>query len=252
MSSSRLKPSVTPATALAIRLRDRPWNFLNCASSEARFATSVPSTTSKVMPSGCPWRSWPLGPLTSTALSSTLIVTPFGIVMGFLPIRDISQLSAVGIGRPLPNVAEDFAADAGLHRRASGHHAARRGEDARAQPRQHFRHVLLAEVDAAARAADPLDARNQLLAVRPVLEEQAQRLDRRGRRDHDLVQQLEALDVALVLEDAGDLGLDPRRGHVDARLLGGHRVPDPREHVCDRVSHTLLTFNLASWCVGDL
>ena len=41
MSSSRLKPSVTPVTAFAARLRDRPWNFLNCASSDSRLATIV-------------------------------------------------------------------------------------------------------------------------------------------------------------------------------------------------------------------
>ena len=81
------------------------------------------------------------------------------------------------------------------------------------------------------------DAGDQLLAVRPVLQEQAQRLDRRRRLRDGVVEELEALDVALVLQDPRDLGLHPRRGHVDARVLGGHRVADPREHVCDRISH---------------
>src|SRR4030095_12056342 len=228
MSSSRLKPSVTPRTAFAIRLRDSPWNLRNCASSEARFATSVPSATSKLMPAGCAWRSWPFGPFTSTALSTTLTVTPFGIVIGFFRIRDIS----------LPDVTEDFAADAGLHRRAPGHHAARGRQDARAEPGEHFRHVLLAEIHAPSRTADPWAAGDQPLPVRPVLEEQPQRLGLR-RRAGRVLEQLEALDVTLVLEDAGDLGLQARRRHVNARLLGGHRVPDPREHVCDRVCHIL-------------
>src|SRR6185436_14588826 len=172
MSSSRLNPSVTPRTALAIRLRDRPWNFRNCGSSDPRFATSVPSLTSKLIPAGCAWRSCPLGPFTSTALSSTLTVTPFGIVIGFLPIRDISLVSPAYASpctvhrapctlhpapRPvLPDVAEDFAADARLHGRAPGHHAARGRQDAGAQAGEHLRHVLLAEIHAPAGTADPL------------------------------------------------------------------------------------------------
>jgi len=38
---------------------------------------------------GCAWRSFPFGPCTSTAPSTILTVTPLGIVIGFLPIRDI-------------------------------------------------------------------------------------------------------------------------------------------------------------------
>ena len=115
-------------------------------------------------------------------------------------------------GRPLhlhalPNIAEDFPADAGFHGGAAGHDAARRREDARAEARQHFRHVFLAEVDPAARAADALHARDEPLAVRTVLQEQAQRLGLGGRLLGRVVQQLEPLNVPFVLEDAGDLGL---------------------------------------------
>src|SRR4029450_1451838 len=73
-----------------------------------------------------------------------------------------------------PNVTEDFAADTGLHGRPAGHHAARGRQDAGPQPAEHFRHILLAEVDAAAGTADALHAGDQALAVRPVLEEQRQ------------------------------------------------------------------------------
>src|SRR5437867_7655260 len=41
------------------------------------------------MPEGKACRSLPFGPCTSTAPSCTLTVTPLGIVIGFLPIRDI-------------------------------------------------------------------------------------------------------------------------------------------------------------------
>src|SRR6185503_13156944 len=109
MSSSRLKPSVTPATALATRLRARPWNLPRPGSSPTREAVRWPSVSSKLIPAGYPWRSLPFGPCTSTAPSTTLTVTPLGIVIGFLPIRDIADS---------PDVAQHFAADAGLDRLA--------------------------------------------------------------------------------------------------------------------------------------
>src|SRR4029453_8343407 len=232
MSSSRLKPSVTPATALAMRLRDRPCSLPSCGSSLAVFAVRWPSESSKLMPAGCAWRSWPFGPFTSMAPSTTLTVTPFGMVMGFLPIRDMVVS---------PNVAEDFAADTSLHRGSSGHPSARGRQDARAETCQHVGHIVAAEVDAATWPADALDAGDQFLAVRSVLQEQPQRLGRGRRLGRRLVEDLEARDVALVLQDAGDLGLEPRRGHVDARVLGGHRVADPREHICDWIGHSFLS-----------
>src|SRR5207302_784964 len=112
-----------------------------------------------------------------------------------------------------------------------------RRQNARAEAREHFGHVFLAEVDAAAGTADALDTRDEPLAVRAVLEEQPQRARQRRVLDVRLLQQLEALDVTLVLKNARDVALDARRRHVDPRLLGGHRVADPREHICDWISH---------------
>src|SRR5438093_4137592 len=187
MSSSRLKPSVTPVTALAMRLRARPWNFASSGLSVTRLATRWPSLSSKLIPAGCAWRSLPFGPCTSTAPSTTVTVTPLGIVIGFLPIRDIvfpvgAELAPperADQGRPLPNVAQQLTADAGLHGCAAGHHAARGRQDAGAETGEHLRHVIASEIDAAARPADALDAGDQLLAMRPVFQEQPQRLDRR-------------------------------------------------------------------------
>ena len=56
------------------------------------------------------------------------------------------------------------------------------------------------------------------LAVRAVLQEHAAASAWRGWLGLRVVQHLEALDVALVLQDARDLGLQARRGHVDARV----------------------------------
>src|SRR6516164_8235305 len=119
------------------------------------------------MPAGYAWRSLPFGPWISTApgvWSRTLTVTPLGIAMGFLPIRDIAA--------SLPDVAEHFAAHARFRGRAPRHHPSRRRQDAGAEATEDFGHVLLAEVDAAPWPADALDAGDEPLTMRTVLQEQ--------------------------------------------------------------------------------
>ena len=53
----------------------------------------------------------------------------------------------------------------------------------------------------------------------------------------DRVQDLEALNVALALEDPRDFHLEARRRHVHAALTGNRGIPDARQHVCNRVCH---------------
>src|SRR5687767_7753089 len=225
MSSSRLKPLVTPSTALAIRVRARPWNLPRPGSGRAGVATSSAPFISNRMPGGIRCVSVPLGPLTSTASGDTLTFTPDGTGIGFLPIRDIAESS--------PDVAQHFAADTGLDGVAAGHHAVRGRENARAEPAHDARDVVSAEVDAPARPADPLETGNDRLAARSVLEREPQ--DRRRRLGG--VCHLEAADVAFALENLRDFNLEPRRRNLHARMARVHRVPDSREHVCDRVSH---------------
>src|SRR6187551_447672 len=233
MSSSFLKPWVTPTTALATRLRARPWNLpSSLSSSRTGRATRLASSCLKAMPGGRAWRSLPFGPCTSTTPSETWILTPLGIGMGFLPIRDMFNS---------PHVAEHFAADALAARLAPGHHAARRGQDGGAEAAEHRRHVLAPEVDAAAGAADPLDPGDHALAARTVLELHADRLLDGAlavaiRRLHGL----EALDVALELQDLGDLQLERRSRNVHARVPRDGGVPDPRQHVGNRIGHRSL------------
>src|SRR5215831_5805070 len=99
------------------------------------------------MPGGNAWLILPFGPCTSTPPSTTFTVTPFGIVMGFLPIRDIVHSGALPpvLINELPDVAEHFAADARFHGRLPGHHAAGRGQNAGAQTSQHLGHIVAAE-----------------------------------------------------------------------------------------------------------
>src|SRR6187402_371449 len=139
MSSSRLKPLVTPSTALAIRLRARPWNLPSAGSGRSGVAMSSLPWTANVTPGGMRCFRVPFGPFTSTAPACTVTVTPLGTAMGFLPIRDIASS---------PDVAEHFAADTGLHRVAARHHALRGREDARAEPAHDARNVSAAEIHA--------------------------------------------------------------------------------------------------------
>src|SRR5215470_16642271 len=240
MSSSFLKPSVTPTMAFAIRLRARPWNFPSSGSSVAGFATRCPSVKAKLMPEGWAWSSFPFGPCTSTAPSSTFTVTPFGIVIGFLPILDIvhSCNGAPPPTRPLPHVAQHLAAHTGLHGRPPRHHSPGRREDAGAQAGKDFRNLVAPEVHAASGTADPLDAGDEPLAVRSVFQSQPQHLSRRRALSRArLVDHLEAVDIAFVLQDARDLHFDPRRRDVDTGVLGRDAVSNPREHVRNRICH---------------
>src|SRR5262249_13025109 len=138
----------------------------------------------------------------------------------------------------LPDVAEHFAADARLDRVAARHDAARRGEDARAQAAHDLRHVVAPEVDAPAGPAHALEAGDHVLAARAVLQRQA---DHRALAVRLL--QLEAGDVAFLLEDLGDFRLEARRRNVHALVPRAHGVADPREHVCNRVSHLSILIN---------
>src|SRR5689334_6897557 len=149
MSSSFLNPSVTPVTALATRLRARPWNLFSSPSSRSSVATIVSLSCANRIPGGTGWRSVPFGPFTSTAPPSILTLTPLGIGIGFLPIRDIFSYLAFSTWRSLPDVAENFAADARLLGGAAGHHPARGRQDAGAQAAEHVRHIVDAEIDAA-------------------------------------------------------------------------------------------------------
>src|SRR5262245_5379951 len=216
MSSSFLNPSVTPETAFATRLRARPWNLRSSSSSRESLATSAPASCENRMPGGSGWRSLPFGPWTSTASGAIFTVTPFGIGIGFLPIRDIADPSrwspapdpssaAASSGetrrRPVtgdcsPYVAEHFAADAGLPRRAAGHHSARGREDARPQSAEDTGNILHTQVDAAPWTADPLQPGDDLLTPRSVLQEHAYELARLLALPHrGLLDDAKALDV---------------------------------------------------------
>src|SRR5579872_6987000 len=220
ISSSRVQPLVTPSTALFTSARARPWTA--ACESFSRTATRWPSFCSILMPAGRDVSSLPFGPCTRTVLPSNLTVTPLGSGIGFFPIRDIDRpwlfalgscLFAVGFGyKPrangqerffLPNLAQHFAAHALFAGLAAGHHPTRRGENVDSHASQHPRNFAAAHVDATAGTRYALGLRDSGFVVCAVFQVDPD----------DLVAFLfrgfEIGDVALFLQDAGNLQLQP-------------------------------------------
>src|SRR5262245_52144560 len=204
----------------AISDRVRPWSARSSPRSVGRVTISSSSWRSTFIRTGTCCVSSPSGPLTITRPGSMAMLTPAGTGIGRLPILLMSRS---------PDEGDDLAADAALSRGAVGDEPARSREDRGAHPAQDARQPVLSRVDAAAGLGHALQVGDHALAAAAVLQ-----------LDDELVERLAALDVvvldvALLLEEAGDLDLQLGRGHDDAvleRLVG---VPDPGEHVCDGI-----------------
>src|SRR5262245_51164705 len=209
---------------LAISERVRPCRLRWKPSSVGRSTRTTPSSlTTRI--SGCTrWLSAPRGPFTvTTASSPTVTSTPLGISMGCFPILLMSG--------PLPHVRQDLAADPVAGRVAVRHHTVRGRDDRDAQPAEHAGQAVMARVHPPAGLADALDAGDRALALRVVLERDAEHaLD-------PLALPLEPADVALVGEDPKDRLVHPRRGHDQVVLVRQVGVANPRQHVADRVVH---------------
>src|SRR5215469_8018992 len=244
ISSSLAQPLVTPSTALFTSARANPCTAA-CESSW-RIASRCPSFCSILMPTGSGVSSLPFGPCTATVLPSILTVTPFGIVIGFFPIRDIKfalspQLSALGkiaksCLRRLPNLAKHLAAQAFLARLSAGHHALRGGENIDTEPAQNARDLGAPHVNTAPGPRDTLHVRNGGFVVRAVLEVHT----------NDLVslffRRLVVRDVAFFFQNTGDLELQLRSGNIYLLVPRVNRIANTRQHVCDRIGqpHRLL------------
>jgi hypothetical protein len=111
-----------------------------------------------------------------------------------------------------PDEREDFAAQLRLTRLLAGHDPLARADDDDAEAAEHPRDIRLARIDAQAGLADPLEAGDHRDLPVDVLEGDAQV----GRRAVLLL--ADVGDEALVLEDAGDLALGPRRRDDNFRV----------------------------------
>src|SRR5579859_1557562 len=214
--------------------RLRPWIARACWLSSLRFTDTSPSARS-IVTSGWKTRlSSPFGPLTATSCPFTFTSTPLGSVIGSLPIRLMSSS---------PHVRQDLAAEGLLLGLAAGHEPRRRGDDRDAQATEDPRHLGLAGVHAQTRPADAPDARDRGRLAADVLELHHE-LGAGGKhlallRGLALARGLGrvAADEALGLQDAGDLDLHPARRDQHVLVPRGRGVPDPGEHVADRIVH---------------
>src|SRR5262249_41359659 len=125
----------------------------------------------------------------------------------------------------LPDLAEHFAAHALFARLAAGHHALGRGEDVDAEASQHTWDLVAPDVDAATGSRDALQVRDGGFVVAAVLQIDAQHLAA------FLFSGLEIGDVALFLEDAGDLQLQLGRRSIDLGMPRAHRVADAGQEI---------------------
>src|SRR5262245_35664507 len=242
MSSRFSYPSVTPWTMFRTSARVSPWSARFSRSSPTRLKTMRRAdwSTSTVIWRGTLCESLPFAPSTRISESTTLTFTVAGNSIGFFPIRDIARApesqsgpaeAATGSRRCSIHAAEILAADLALAAFAIGHDPLRRREDPDTQSIQHLLDVGDPFVDAAARLADALDARDQVLAVRPVLEVGA---DERGLHvGHDA----HVLQITLAHEDPRDILLDRRVRDVDGLPSNRLGVADPRQQIRDRVGH---------------
>src|SRR5512143_2291317 len=161
--------------------------------------------------------SSPLGPFTWTWVPFRSTVTPLGISTGIRPMRDTSYL--------LPDLAQDLAAHAQLAGARAGHDSLGSGKDRHAQTGKNPRDVGLLGVNAAPGSADALDARQHgpaLAALAHILDLEAQRLE----GSLLIVDDVEALQEALILQDACDLSLDLGARHRNLRLAGHDGIAD--------------------------
>src|SRR5438876_6360195 len=202
----------------AISERVRPCSARSSPRSVGRSTTIEPSSCVILIRCGTTCRSSPFGPDTVMRPGSTDTRTPAGTSMGFLPIRLMA----------LPDETDDFAADALRFGGAARDDAARGGQDGGAHAAEHARQAVLARVDAASRLRHALQVGEHALAAAAVLQ-----LDDELCVRAFAVRDVIVADVALLLEDAGDLDLQLRARHLRAivqRLVG---VADAREHVGD-------------------
>src|SRR3954451_3165919 len=181
----------------------RPWSCLWVFCSVGRLSTSWPSSRLTAM-SG--WRSRlsvPRGPVTVTRRPSIVTSTVDGTATGRRPIRDISRL---------PDERQDFAAELGPLGLRAGHDPLAGADDDDAEAAEDPRDVRLAGIDPETGLADPLEAGHDGDLAVDVLQGEAKDEAR------PVLLLVDVGDEALVLQDAGDLALRPRRRDDDLRV----------------------------------
>src|SRR5262249_19315073 len=197
------------------------------------------------------------GPFTWTRPGLMATFTPLGSSIGCFPIRLNGFSFWWKCAALSPDKADNFAADALLLGGAARDQAVGGGQDRDAHAAEHAGQPVLACVDAASRLRDALQVSDHPLAAAAELEVDDERLVRAvivlvRMRIVPRVRRLDVVvaDVALLLEQAGDLLFYPRVRHLDAVVQRSVCVADPAEHVCDGVSQHRLLLYLPSEAIG--
>src|SRR5450755_2662801 len=208
---------------LAISDRDKPCRARTSPSSLGLVTVIDPSACVTSIGAATSRLRRPFGPCTTTSRPLMVTSTPPGMTTGMRPIRDIAG--------SLPDVGEDFSAYALLVRLLVGHQPGRGGDNRDTKAAQDPGKVVPPRIDPQAGLGYPLEPGNRALASRPELQ-----------RDHEALADFGGLhppsrDVALLLEDLGDMHLDlgVRHGHCVVVCRVG--IAQTGQHVCDRVGH---------------
>src|SRR5690606_17500501 len=112
-----------------------------------------------VTPRGILWESFPFGPSTFTRSPVMATFTPWEILMGCLPTRDI-----------LPNLAKDLAADFRLPSFRSRHHAFRRRDDRDTRAAERTRERFVSRITTKSWPGNTLNALDHRCAVVGILQ----------------------------------------------------------------------------------
>src|SRR6476661_7870818 len=169
------------------------------------------------------------GELTLGALDENVLALDLDVHTRGDGDRESSDSRHVSVS--LPDVGEDFPTHALLVCLAVGQQTVRRRQDRDAEATENLGQVRRLGVDAQAGLAHAAHAGDGALAVRAVLEVDGQRLADLGLLD------LPGGDVALGLEDLGDVLLELRVRHGDDVVVRRVGVPHAGQHVRNRVSH---------------
>src|SRR5215210_4941148 len=218
MFSVFVNPSVTPVTAFWIRDRVSPCMALCSGESEARSTTMLPSSCLTSIPRPTGTVRSPFGPFTFTLRPESSTLTAPGISTGAFPILDTLLTSLV-------DEAQDFASDAPAPGLVVGQDPLGGREYRHPEAVEHAGDAGLLAVDAATGTAHPSETRNAAAAVGAVLQGYHEPSVNPATALGDL------LDVALLLENAGDLRLHLGVRDLDRVVLRHVRVADTRQEI---------------------
>src|SRR6476620_8451666 len=115
----------------------------------------------------------------------------------------------------------------------AAHQTLRGRNDIDAVTTEHFRNLARSDVNAPARRRDALEVRNRRGTACVVAEKNSNRTLETFALDDEVV------DVALFLQDAGNLKFERGSRNINSRMLRRNGVADSRQHIGNGISHEI-------------